>query len=474
MFASSRRRSGPAPRSASSRLPTADRPASATTLATSPRHHGHVLAERDHAEMAQQQDGRGGQQHGADREARDPHHAPADHQSTRLGRGQNVRGRVLGVDAHWQVSVTWPPDPAQSATRSPAVARETRDFRLDVRGTDCEPLSVRHPMPFPSRTAHCRPRAPTAPPMPTQRVLGVPLALTDYEHTLDWIDDAVAARAQLHLRRRRPHRDGHARTTPELRAAVLGADFTVPDGQPLVWALNALGHDLTDRVYGPELMDRACARAARTGLRFYLYGGRNQGALAELTRSAAPAPPGPEDRRRLRPPVPRRSPTPRRTRSRTTSTAPRADVVWVGIGVPKQEKWMARMRDRLDAPVLIGVGAAFDFHAGSHPAGARRAAALRARVGVPPRAGAAAAVAALPALQPALRGGLRAPVRAPRALAPLYVSRDDGTDRSPPACRALPVRPCGVRYWSARASLARRRRRRLEARGDFSAAPGPR
>ena len=44
-----------------------------------------------------------------------------------------------------------------------------------------------------------------------------------------------------------------------------------------------------------------------------------------------------------------------------------ADVVWVGIGVPKQEKWMARMRDRLDAPVLIGVGAAFDFHAGLVP-----------------------------------------------------------------------------------------------------------
>jgi N-acetylglucosaminyldiphosphoundecaprenol N-acetyl-beta-D-mannosaminyltransferase len=44
-----------------------------------------------------------------------------------------------------------------------------------------------------------------------------------------------------------------------------------------------------------------------------------------------------------------------------------ADVVWVGIGVPKQEKWMARMRDRLDAPVLIGVGAAFDFHAGLIP-----------------------------------------------------------------------------------------------------------
>ena len=72
---------------------------------------------------------------------------------------------------------------------------------------------------------------------------------------------------------------------PELRAAVLGADFTVPDGQPLVWAMNLLGHDLPSRVYGPDLMDEACERAARTGRRFYLYGGRNQGALAELART---------------------------------------------------------------------------------------------------------------------------------------------------------------------------------------------
>jgi N-acetylglucosaminyldiphosphoundecaprenol N-acetyl-beta-D-mannosaminyltransferase len=45
----------------------------------------------------------------------------------------------------------------------------------------------------------------------------------------------------------------------------------------------------------------------------------------------------------------------------------RAEVVWVGIGVPKQEKWMAAMRDELEAPVLVGVGAAFDFHAGLVP-----------------------------------------------------------------------------------------------------------
>jgi N-acetylglucosaminyldiphosphoundecaprenol N-acetyl-beta-D-mannosaminyltransferase len=153
---------------------------------------------------------------------------------------------------------------------------------------------------------------------------------------------------------------------PELRGAVLGADFTVPDGQPLVWALNALGHRLPDRVYGPELMDRACARAARTGRRFYLYGGRNQGSLAQLARTLRLRHPGVQIVGGYSPPFRELTPAEedaviediRRTE---------ADVVWVGIGVPKQEKWMASMRDRLDAPVLIGVGAAFDFHAGLIP-----------------------------------------------------------------------------------------------------------
>src|SRR6202012_855730 len=74
-----------------------------------------------------------------------------------------------------------------------------------------------------------------------------------------------------------------AEEDPELRVALLGASVNVPDGQPLVWAMNALGQSLNDRVYGPELMWRSCARAAQTGQRLYLYGGRNQGALLQLS-----------------------------------------------------------------------------------------------------------------------------------------------------------------------------------------------
>jgi N-acetylglucosaminyldiphosphoundecaprenol N-acetyl-beta-D-mannosaminyltransferase len=203
-------------------------------------------------------------------------------------------------------------------------------------------------------------------PISSVPVLGVPLALTDYERTLDWIDGAVAARARAYICVAATHTVMACREDDELRAAVLGADFTVPDGQPLVWALRALGHGLSDRVYGPELMDRACARAARTGQRFYLYGGRNPGALQELARSLRLRHPG------LRIVGGHVPPFRELTDAEAEAVAAdvqrcRADVVWVGIGVPKQEKWMARMRPMLSAPVLIGVGAAFDFHAGLIP-----------------------------------------------------------------------------------------------------------
>jgi N-acetylglucosaminyldiphosphoundecaprenol N-acetyl-beta-D-mannosaminyltransferase len=196
-----------------------------------------------------------------------------------------------------------------------------------------------------------------------EQVLGIPLAVTDYARTLDWMDATVATGGSSYLCVAAVHTVMACQEDRELREAVLGADFTVPDGQPLVWALNALGHDLPHRVYGPELMDRACARAAETGQRFYMYGGRNHGALAELARVLRLRHPG------LRIVGGHCPPFRRLTVAEEAAVADEinrssADVVWVGIGVPKQEKWMARMRDRLDAPVLIGVGAAFDFHAG--------------------------------------------------------------------------------------------------------------
>lgn len=202
-----------------------------------------------------------------------------------------------------------------------------------------------------------------AAPPPSTEVLGVPLALTTYDRAMDWIDATVATGEKGYVCVAAVHTVMACQEDPELRAAVLNSSLTVPDGQPLVWAMNALGSNMPSRVYGPELMARHCERSAKTGTRIFLYGGRNQGALVQLALNLRRRYPGLKIVGGYSPPF------------RTLSDEEEegviseinrsgADVVWVGIGVPKQEKWMAAMRDRLDAPVLVGVGAAFDFHAG--------------------------------------------------------------------------------------------------------------
>ena len=198
------------------------------------------------------------------------------------------------------------------------------------------------------------------------RILGVEIALTDYERTLDWIDQMVAARASGYLCVCNVHTVMASREDAELSRALTTSSFNVPDGQPLVWALNLLGQRISERVYGPELMARACARAARSGQRLYLYGGRNQGALVQLALNLRRRHPGIRIVGGYSPP---HRPLTDEEREAVVEEINRsgADVVWVGIGVPKQEKWMAELRPHLRAPVLVGVGAAFDFHAGLIP-----------------------------------------------------------------------------------------------------------
>lgn len=197
-------------------------------------------------------------------------------------------------------------------------------------------------------------------------ILGVPLAVTDYDRTLDWIDAAVQLGAREYLCVAAVHTVMESLEDDALREAVDGAAFTVPDGQPLAWALRKLGHDIDARVYGPELMDRACARAAQSGQRQYLYGGRDDKALAQLAANLLDRHPDLPLAGGWSPPF-RELSDAELDEIATRINAARPDVVWVGIGVPKQEKWMAAMRGRLDAPVLVGVGAAFDFHAGLVP-----------------------------------------------------------------------------------------------------------
>jgi N-acetylglucosaminyldiphosphoundecaprenol N-acetyl-beta-D-mannosaminyltransferase len=202
----------------------------------------------------------------------------------------------------------------------------------------------------------------------TIEIVDIPIAVTDYERTLEWMDAMVAERRPCYVCACNTHTVMASHEDPELRAALRSPyALNVPDGQPLAWALGALGHSLPDRVYGPELMARACARAAAgTGQRFYLYGGRDQDALIRLGNSLRKRFPGINIVGAYAPPFRALTAEERNAVAEDINEA-EADVVWVGIGVPKQEKWMAALRPDLEAPVLVGVGAAFDFLAGLVP-----------------------------------------------------------------------------------------------------------
>jgi N-acetylglucosaminyldiphosphoundecaprenol N-acetyl-beta-D-mannosaminyltransferase len=177
------------------------------------------------------------------------------------------------------------------------------------------------------------------------------------------MDELVATRERGYVCVAPVHAVMEAQADPEMLAALRDATLVVPDGMPVVWAANLLGERLRDRVYGPELMLRYNDRCARLGHRVWLYGGRDQGSLVQLALSMRRRHPGIKVIGGYSPPF---RPLTGEEEADIASeiNAARPDVLWVGIGVPKQEKWMARMRERLDVPVMCGVGAAFDFHAG--------------------------------------------------------------------------------------------------------------
>ncbi|HTA12715.1 MAG TPA: WecB/TagA/CpsF family glycosyltransferase [Solirubrobacteraceae bacterium] len=197
-------------------------------------------------------------------------------------------------------------------------------------------------------------------------MLGIPLAVSDYDEVTDWMDAVIAADARAYVTAAAVNLVMSAREDPDTLQAVLGATLAVPDGQPLVWALHALGHARATRVYGPDLMLHFCARAAHAGTPMYLYGGRTPDALERLERRLRERFPELAIVGGYSPPF--REPSAQEEAEAIAAIdASGAKVVWVGIGQPKQELWMARMRPWLAAPLLVGVGAAFDFHAGLVP-----------------------------------------------------------------------------------------------------------
>jgi N-acetylglucosaminyldiphosphoundecaprenol N-acetyl-beta-D-mannosaminyltransferase len=199
--------------------------------------------------------------------------------------------------------------------------------------------------------------------VPTREVIGIPLAMTTYDGAMAVMDGMIARRERGYVCAVAVHAVTVAQRDPEMRAALLGSTLTVPDGMPLVWAANMLGESLPHRVYGPELMRRYTRRCAEKGHRVWLYGGRDQGSLAQLALNLRRDFPGIRIVGGYSPPFRDLEPQ-EEDEVVERINADRPDVLWVGTGVPRQEKWMASMRDRLEVPVMCAVGAAFDFHAG--------------------------------------------------------------------------------------------------------------
>ena len=155
-----------------------------------------------------------------------------------------------------------------------------------------------------------------------------------------------------------------ARQDPAFAAALAQADLATPDGAPVAWMLRRLGHAGQARINGPDLMWRCCADAAARGTPVYLYGGTEEvlARLQQRLRAAFPA---------LR--IAGAASPPFRTLSAEEDAAAvaainasGAGVVWVSLGCPKQELWMHAHRGRVHV-VMVGVGAAFDYHAGTTP-----------------------------------------------------------------------------------------------------------
>jgi N-acetylglucosaminyldiphosphoundecaprenol N-acetyl-beta-D-mannosaminyltransferase len=199
--------------------------------------------------------------------------------------------------------------------------------------------------------------------VPKRDLLGVPIALLDYAAAMDVMDGMIERRERGYVCAIAVHALMVSYEDEEMRAALLGSSLVVPDGRPLVWALSRLGHRLPDRVYGPELMSRYCSRAAERGHSVWLYGGHDDVALARLVATLEQRYPGIRIAGGYSPPHRVLTEQEEVDLARRINDD-RPDVVWVGVGVPKQEKWMAHMRPRLDPPLLVGVGAAFDFEAG--------------------------------------------------------------------------------------------------------------
>jgi len=198
--------------------------------------------------------------------------------------------------------------------------------------------------------------------LPRANVLGVGVHAVDMAQAVDAIRAAIDGGRRGYVCVTGVHGVMEAQRDPELRSVFARAYLCVPDGMPTVWIGRGQGHRRMRRVFGPELMAEVCRISVERGYRHFLYGG-GPGVAAQLAQRLVARFPGLSVVGAFTPPF--RPLHAEEARALEVEVARcRPDVLWVGLGTPKQEHFMAEFLERLDVPLMIGVGAAFDFHTG--------------------------------------------------------------------------------------------------------------
>jgi N-acetylglucosaminyldiphosphoundecaprenol N-acetyl-beta-D-mannosaminyltransferase len=197
---------------------------------------------------------------------------------------------------------------------------------------------------------------------PRVDVLGVGVSAIDVPMALDVVDQWIARGERHYVCVTGVHGIMASQRDAHLREVHNRSGLTTPDGMPLVWAGRLAGAPHMDRVYGPDLMLALCEMASVRGYSSYFYGGR-PGVADRVVQRLQGLYPGLGIAGTYAPPFRELSAGEDEHIVNLINQA-QPHLVWVGLGTPKQELWMAAHTRRLSANALIGVGAAFDIHAG--------------------------------------------------------------------------------------------------------------
>jgi N-acetylglucosaminyldiphosphoundecaprenol N-acetyl-beta-D-mannosaminyltransferase len=193
-------------------------------------------------------------------------------------------------------------------------------------------------------------------------VLGVGISVLNLQTALAAIADAVRQRRKSYICVTGVHGVMEAQKDAAFRRILNEAFLCTPDGMPMVWMGKLHGHREMSRVYGPDLMLAVCEWSEKNPCKHFFFGGA-AGVAEELQRKLTARFPKLQIVGCYTPPFrPLNAEEEKQLQEMVHAAQP--DIFWVGLSTPKQEKFMAEFLPRLDVTLMIGVGAAFDFHSG--------------------------------------------------------------------------------------------------------------